>query len=61
MEWEREMSLWDAQTSGGLVVSVAQEFAQQMLVKCLDAGLCAAIVGDVVSYEGYDIVVMDSN
>lgn len=61
IEFEREMILFDAQTSGGLLVSVPQEFAQQMVEKCIDSGLNAAIVGDVVPYEGYDIVVNDSN
>jgi selenide,water dikinase len=61
IEYEQEMVLFDAQTSGGLLVSVPQTHAQQMVDKCTDAGLTAAIIGDVVPYDGYDIVVKYTN
>jgi len=57
IEFEQEMILFDAQTSGGLLVSIPQSSAQQMIGKCIDAGLTASIIGDVIEYEGYDIVV----
>ena len=39
--------LYDPQTSGGLLISVAAEGAPKLLSSLLDAGLPAAIVGSV--------------
>ncbi|MGB6691960.1 MAG: selenide, water dikinase SelD [Terracidiphilus sp.] len=41
--------LYDPQTSGGLLISVAFEDAQKLLASLLDAGLPAAIIGRVSS------------
>lgn len=49
MSWERSMLLFDAQTSGGLFISVAKEKTEALVARLLEEGLeVAALVGEVV-------------
>jgi selenide,water dikinase len=53
-----EEVIYDAQTSGGLLISVAGEQAETLLVKVKQAGCPqAAIVGDVCRFDGASLVV----
>jgi selenide,water dikinase len=55
--FERKMILFDAQTSGGLLISAAPEDAQKMLKRCHNEGIPAAIVGEVVGDGESDLIV----
>lgn len=52
-----EMILFDAQTSGGLLISVSAPQAQKMLQRCKNEGIPAVIVAEVLSKSDTDIVV----
>lgn len=54
---DREMILFDAQTSGGLLIAASEADAEKMLKRCADEGIFARAVAEVAPYAGYDIVV----
>jgi selenide,water dikinase len=55
--FEREMILFDAQTSGGLLIAATPENAQKMLQRCQDEGIPAAVVAEVVGEGETDLIV----
>ncbi len=55
--FEREMILYDAQTSGGLLIAGRPEDVEQMLKRCQSEGIPAAIIGEVIGLGDADIVV----
>ncbi len=55
--FENEMVLFDAQTSGGLLIAASEADARKMLERCTEEGISAKVVAEVVAYEGHDIVV----
>ncbi len=55
--FEREMVLFDAQTSGGLLIAAEEKDALEMLRRCEDEGIPAKAVAHVVAHEGHDIIV----
>jgi selenide,water dikinase len=52
-----EEVLFDPQTSGGLLVAVAPECAEELLEELQAAGLPAQIVGELVGKDEYEIYV----
>ena len=52
-----EEVLYDPQTSGGLLVAVSAGHAKALLQELCDAGLPAAIVGEVTEKETAEITV----
>lgn len=46
-----EILLYDAQTSGGLLLAINAQSAEQALAQMLDCGLNAAIIGEVISAD----------
>ena len=52
-----EEVLFDPQTSGGLLVAVAPECAEELLAELQAAGLPAQIVGELVEKDEYEIYV----
>lgn len=52
-----EMILFDAQTSGGLLISATPKDAQKILERCVSEGIPAAIVAHVVAKDDTDIIV----
>ena len=52
-----EMILFDAQTSGGLLISATQENGQKMVERCLNEGINAVIVAHVVARGNFDLEV----
>lgn len=55
---DHEMVLFDAQTSGGLLISASEENGRKMLERCASEGIPAAIVAQVVAKTDTDIVIM---
>ena len=55
--FEREMILFDAQTSGGLLISANAANAKKILQRCVDEGMEAAIVAEVVGKRDFDLIV----
>ena len=53
-----EEVLYDPQTSGGLLVAVAPECARQLLQELREAGMPAAIVGEIVEQREKEIYVL---
>ena len=53
-----EMILFDAQTSGGLLVALSAENASKMVARCNNEGIAAAIVALVVAKTHKDIVIL---
>lgn len=53
-----EEVLFDPQTSGGLLAAVAPECAQQLLQELREAGMPAAIVGEIVEQREKEIYVL---
>lgn len=54
---DHEMLLFDAQTSGGLLISASAENARKMVERCANEGITAAIVAQVVAKTDADIIV----
>jgi selenide,water dikinase len=54
---DMEMILFDAQTSGGLLIAATPENAQKIEERCLNEGIPAAIVAQVVAKTDTDIIV----
>ena len=52
-----EMILFDAQTSGGLLIAASTQNSQKILERCLNEGISAAIVAHVLPKEDTDIIV----
>jgi len=52
-----EMILFDAQTSGGLLICATPQNAQKMVERCLNEGISAAIVAHVIAKTDTDIIV----
>lgn len=52
-----EMILFDAQTSGGLLIAVAQQNAHIVIQRCLDEGINVSVVAHVVARGDVDIEV----
>ena len=52
-----EEVLYDPQTSGGLLVSVSREQAEALQQELQEAGLSAAIVGEVLEKSETEITV----
>ena len=55
--FEHEMVLFDAQTSGGLLIALSEEDAKKALQRCSDEGIPAKAIAQVVAHEGHDIIV----
>ena len=55
--FEMEMVLFDAQTSGGLLIAAGESDALKMLERCKEEGIPAKAVAHVVAHGGTDIVV----
>jgi len=53
-----EMILFDAQTSGGLLIAAAPENAKKIAERCLNEGIPAVIVAHVVAKIDSDIVIL---
>lgn len=53
-----EMILFDAQTSGGLLIAASAKNSQKILKRCTDEGISAAIVAHVLPKEESDIIVV---
>ena len=53
-----EMILFDAQTSGGLLIALGAENVHKMVERCHNEGIPAAIVAHVVSKAHKDIIVL---
>jgi selenide, water dikinase len=56
--FEREMILFDAQTSGGLLICANAINAKKILARCLEEGMEAAIVAQVVGKMDFDLIVV---
>jgi selenide, water dikinase len=54
---DREMILFDAQTSGGLLISATPENAKKITERCLNEGIPSAIVALVIAKTDIDIIV----
>lgn len=54
---DREMILFDAQTSGGLLIAATAENAKKIAMRCLNEGIPAVIVAEVVTKTDRDIVI----
>lgn len=54
---DMEMILFDAQTSGGLLISATFDNARKILERCLSEGIPASIVAQVVAKADTDIIV----
>ncbi|MBN2869606.1 MAG: selenide, water dikinase SelD [Campylobacterales bacterium] len=54
---DMEMLLFDAQTSGGLLIAASPENARKIEERCLSEGISAAIVAQVVPKADTDIIV----
>ncbi len=52
-----EMILFDAQTSGGLLISATPADGQKILKRCIDEGIPAAIVAHVMAKSDTDIII----
>ncbi|HEX5669906.1 MAG TPA: selenide, water dikinase SelD [Sulfuricurvum sp.] len=52
-----EMILFDAQTSGGLLIAVSMENAHQMVERCKNEGIPAAVVAHVMAKTDFDIII----
>jgi len=57
LSFENKMILFDAQTSGGLLMAASQSDTTKILERCKEEGIPASAVADVSEYEGCDIVV----
>lgn len=55
---DHEMILFDAQTSGGLLIAATPENAKKMLERCLNEGIPAAIVAQVIAKTRPDILIV---
>ena len=53
-----EEVLFDPQTSGGLLISLSKEEAEKACLQLQQKGLSAAIVGEIVPREQYEIIVI---
>ncbi len=53
----KEMILFDAQTSGGLLIALKASSADDMIRRCADMGIAAACVAEVIAKTDADIVV----
>lgn len=54
---DMEMILFDAQTSGGLLICASAENARSIVERCLNEGIPAALVAQVVAKTDTDIIV----
>ncbi|MFA5215127.1 selenide, water dikinase SelD [Sulfuricurvum sp.] len=54
---DMEMILFDAQTSGGLLIAATPENAQKITERCLNEGIPASLVAQVVAKTDTDIIV----
>jgi len=52
---EKQMLLFDPQTSGGLLLSVPRAGLQAFLARCKEAGQDAWVIGEVVFGAGIDV------
>ncbi|MCK9372987.1 MAG: selenide, water dikinase SelD [Sulfuricurvum sp.] len=52
-----EMILFDAQTSGGLLISATAENARRIAQRCIEEGVPASIVAQVITKTDADIIV----
>jgi selenide,water dikinase len=52
---DRQMLLWDAQTSGGLLLAVPAERVEDFLAECADHEQRAWVVGEVLEGEGIEV------
>ncbi len=55
--FEKEMILFDAQTSGGLLIAIDESLSQAMIQRCKDEGIDAVVVAKVIAKTDADIVV----
>jgi len=51
LSFEEQMILYDAQTSGGLLISLPQDKAKEYLKKALSEGVFAKVIGTVKEKE----------
>ena len=54
---DREMILFDAQTSGGLLIAATPENARRIVQRCRDEGIGAAVVAQAVAKADTDILI----
>ncbi|MDQ1340858.1 MAG: selenide, water dikinase [Campylobacterota bacterium] len=57
LSFEEEMILFDAQTSGGLLISASPKNAQNILKKCKEEGIFACEIGEVSDKKEQNIIV----
>ena len=58
LNFEEQMILYDAQTSGGLLISLPQEKVKDYLNKALNEGVFAKVIGTVKEKEEKEIIVV---
>ena len=58
LSFEEQMILYDAQTSGGLLISLPQEKVKDYLNKALNEGVFAKVIGTVKEKEEKEIIVV---
>jgi selenide,water dikinase len=58
LSFEEQMILYDAQTSGGLLISLPQDKAKEYLKKALSEGVFAKVIGTVKEKEEKEIIVV---
>jgi selenide,water dikinase len=52
---DQQMLLWDAQTSGGLLLSVPADREDDFFAECLEHELQAWTIGEVIEGEGIEV------
>jgi selenide,water dikinase len=52
---DRQMLLWDAQTSGGLLLALPAERVDDFFAECVDHEQTAWVVGEVLEGEGIEV------
>ena len=53
---EKQMLLWDAQTSGGLLLAIPADRADDFFAECADHEQQAWVVGEVIEGDGIEVV-----
>ena len=57
LSFEEQMILFDAQTSGGLLISVSQEKANKLLQQMQNEGINASIIANVKEFKDYPLII----
>ena len=56
LEYEMQLLLFTPETSGGLLIAIPAEEADELLARCAALGQSAWVVGEVVEGEGIEVV-----